>query len=341
MKFQYFGLGGRRQKQKNKFLQAKIFLFYQEKFLLAKKTGSSIEQMKREAEKGCEEDKVEGKEEHFQVGGECCLEPEGSGQQEDFSRGREEGCCHGKKRKRTTIVESGDEEKESRKGGEEGTVQVVTTSLCEKDQGRRSQNLWVLHSRSTSPTRNRQPSTLQAEENHLMNTKSSPSKSSSTSKPRKRYAVAVRKTPGIYHDVRKFEASTKACTRRLHPEKDVCDLLVRCFKMANFHVRKEFKCYFGKVDIVVFRPTKQIIEVKHATQWKHAIGQIMAYGSSKKLENFARVIYLFGEEDFRHRWQYRIHMEEVCRKTQIELRWWKGSEKEIKDLLRNKDVQRE
>lgn len=60
---------------------------------------------------------------------------------------------------------------------------------------------------------------------------------------------------------------------------------------AELDGQKEVKVCAGIVDILT---NTQIIEVKHVRKWKHAIGQIIAYGID--FPEKEKVIYLFGDE---------------------------------------------
>jgi hypothetical protein len=54
----------------------------------------------------------------------------------------------------------------------------------------------------------------------------------------------------------------------------------------------EVKCDTGKIDLLT---NDKIIEIKEASNWKHAIGQIMIYGL--EYPDKQKMIYLFGECD--------------------------------------------
>jgi hypothetical protein len=54
----------------------------------------------------------------------------------------------------------------------------------------------------------------------------------------------------------------------------------------------EVKCDSGKIDLLT---NDKIIEIKEASNWKHAIGQIMIYGL--EYPDKQKMIYLFGECD--------------------------------------------
>ena len=49
----------------------------------------------------------------------------------------------------------------------------------------------------------------------------------------------------------------------------------------------------GYIDIVT---ESQIIEVKHVDNWKHALGQILAYGSDDKFNHLQPRIHLFNDD---------------------------------------------
>lgn len=90
-------------------------------------------------------------------------------------------------------------------------------------------------------------------------------------------------------------------------ESDMCDRLAQQWK-----AQREVECPYGKIDLMT---EERIIEVKMAHHYKHAIGQIIAYGSCYPLRQ--KVIYLLVDSPENR--EYVRKAEAVCAPLNIEV----------------------
>jgi len=82
------------------------------------------------------------------------------------------------------------------------------------------------------------------------------------------------------------EAISKRPCKIMH-EEHYCKILMK--ELASFNPLREVKTPAGKIDILT---DLEVIEVKHYKNWKHALGQVLAY--STYYPEHTKVIYLFG-----------------------------------------------
>ena len=61
---------------------------------------------------------------------------------------------------------------------------------------------------------------------------------------------------------------------------------------VELSAKMEIVCLAGRIDLL---SSTEIIEIKHGPKWKHALGQILAYG--KYYPNYQKVIHLFGSDE--------------------------------------------
>ncbi len=78
----------------------------------------------------------------------------------------------------------------------------------------------------------------------------------------------------------------------------------------DLNSEEEIKTPVGYVDLMT---KNEIIEIKGASKWKHALGQIMSYGSF--YPEHKKVIYLFGAES------PDTHAENICATFDVEIRY--------------------
>ena len=100
-------------------------------------------------------------------------------------------------------------------------------------------------------------------------------------------ARARKELPGLDAEVHAALFNLEADERTKSPEAVVRDQLA-----AELCAQTEVECEHGFVDIV---GTFEIIEVKHFRQYKHAVGQVLAYGLS--FENKRKRIHLFSTDN--------------------------------------------
>ena len=73
---------------------------------------------------------------------------------------------------------------------------------------------------------------------------------------------------------------------------DLMEQKIRDELCVKLNGKKEVKTDVGYVDILT---DDTIIEIKHISNWKHALGQVLAY--SHELPTYKKKIYLFGENN--------------------------------------------
>jgi hypothetical protein len=91
-----------------------------------------------------------------------------------------------------------------------------------------------------------------------------------------------------------------------HIEKDIQTIL-----KAELSAETEIKTPVGNIDLLTY---DKIIEIKHSSEWKHAIGQILAY--SNYYPHHSKIIYLF---DFNDDFDIEL-VKNICNKYKIEIR---------------------
>ena len=76
--------------------------------------------------------------------------------------------------------------------------------------------------------------------------------------------------------------------------------------------------YGDKIDVL--QGGRHVVEVKHASDWKHACGQVQRY--ARQIENATKRIHLFLRPE-EHQWSEtkRQEMEEHCRESGIRVTW--------------------
>jgi hypothetical protein len=77
--------------------------------------------------------------------------------------------------------------------------------------------------------------------------------------------------------------------KKQHPPKVHCEFALRDRLHGVLGGDTEVSCPCGRIDLLTDR---YIIELKRASQWKHALGQLLSYSAYHLHQK--RVIYLFG-----------------------------------------------
>lgn len=95
-------------------------------------------------------------------------------------------------------------------------------------------------------------------------------------------------------------------------EKDIQNLLIKELKTLGGTVDAEVKCSHGRADIVT---PNLLIEIKEATRYKEAIGQLLTY--SKQIKNKFPVLYLFSREGNLLTYKEQNNIFTVCRQNKI------------------------